>query len=355
MAPEGRRTNPSLKEQLFQEGYRFRFFQAVRLLQRGQHASRPAGRTARLEDEVVRFRAHQSLSFPPSEIYDVQEAETAGRPADMTVAFMGLTGPQGVLPRYYTELILDRLREKDYTLRDFLDLLNHRLITLFYRAWEKHRIVVGCERAGLRGTKDSFAEDLFALMGMGTPGLRNQLLIPERGLLQYTGLLVSHRRSADALRQCLADYFEVEVHVEQFIGAWYEVAEQDWSRLSSMGGQSRLGSTSLLGTKVWDQQARFRVRLGPLDYETYRGLLPSGTAYPVLVQWTKWFAGPESDFDLNLVLKAEEVPACRLTTTGESYRPQLGWTTWLKTKAAVRDAEDVVFSGATSMHQTGTA
>lgn len=354
MAPEGRRTNPSLNEQLFQEGYRFRFFQAVRLLQQEQDARRPAGRTARLGDEAVRFRAHQSLSFPPSEIFDVREAETPGRPSDMTVAFMGLTGPQGVLPRYYTELILDRIREKDYTLRDFLDLLNHRLITLFYRAWEKHRIVVGCERAELRGTPDPFAEDLFALMGMGTSGLRNQLLIPERGLLQYTGLLVSHRRSADALRQCLADYFEVDVHVEQFIGAWYEVAKQDWSRLSSTDGQNRLGATSLLGTKVWDQQARFRVRLGPLDYETYHRLLPSGTAYPVLVQWTKWFAGPESDFDLNLVLKAEEVPPCRLTT-GATYQPQLGWTTWLQTKPAVRDVEDVVFSGATTLAQAGTA
>ena len=126
MAAESGRTDPSLKQQLFQEGYRFEFFQAVRLLQRGQSTRQSVGGTSRPSEEAVRFRAHQSLGFPPSEIYELREAEAAERPPDMTVAFMGLTGPQGVLPRYYTELMLDRLRAKDYTLRDFFDVLNHR-------------------------------------------------------------------------------------------------------------------------------------------------------------------------------------------------------------------------------------
>jgi type VI secretion system protein ImpH len=354
MAAESRRTDPPLKQQLFQEGYRFEFFQAVRLLQRSQSKRQPVGGASRPSDEAVRFRARQSLSFPPSEIYEIREAEAPERPSEMTVAFMGLTGPQGVLPRYYTELMLDRIREKDYTLRDFFDVLNHRLISLFYRAWEKHRIVVGCERSILRGSKDTFADDLFALMGMGTKGLREQLLLSEQTLLRYTGLLVSHRHSADALRQCLADYFEVAVNIEQFIGQWYQLAEQDRSRLGLEDSNNRLGQTSVMGTKVWDQQARFRVKLGPLDYETYQGLLPSGIAYPRLVQLTKCFAGAELDFDLNLVLKANEIPYCRLAQVG-TYQPQLGWTTWLQTSQATHDAEDVTFSGSATLRQAGTA
>jgi hypothetical protein len=39
----------------------------------------------------------------------------------MRVNFMGVIGPQGLLPIYYTELVIDRLRAKDRTLRDFLD------------------------------------------------------------------------------------------------------------------------------------------------------------------------------------------------------------------------------------------
>jgi type VI secretion system protein ImpH len=272
----------------------------------------------------------------------------------MTVAFMGLTGPMGVLPRYYTELLLDRIRQKDYALRDFFDLFNHRLISLFFRAWEKHRCVIGFESARVWGTEDRFATDLFALMGLGTKGLQEQLKLDTRALLRYTGLLMAKRHSAEALQHCLADYFDVPVSIEQFIGQWHDLADGDRSRLSGGEGNNRLGQTAVAGTRVWDQQAKFKVRLGPLDYQTFEGLLPSGRAFPVLVQLTRLFAGVELDFDLNLVLKAEEVPSCRLARTS-GYAPQLGWTTWLKTKRFRRDADDVTFSGSGESLQTGTA
>jgi len=39
-----------------------------------------------------------------------------------------------ITPRWYRGV-----RAKDYALRDFLDLFNHRVISLFYRAWQKYR------------------------------------------------------------------------------------------------------------------------------------------------------------------------------------------------------------------------
>lgn len=354
MGSQSRRADSPLKQELYEKGYRFGFFQAVRLLQWFQPGRQGVGETARPSEEVVRFRARQSLSFPPSEIHAVQSLDSNEQPPQMTVAFMGLTGPSGVLPRHYTELLLDRIRQKDYTVRDFLDLFNHRMISLFYRSWAKHHCFVGFERAISQRGEDRFAEHLFAIVGLGTKGLREQLEMDPRTLLRYTGLLAQQRHSAQALQHCIMDFFRVPAEIHQFIGAWHQLDESDWTRLGVLGGNNVLGKTALAGTKIWDQQAKFQLRLGPLEYPAFSGLLPSGKAYPTLVQLTKCFAGLELDFDIHMVLKAAEVPFFRLGHT-DQYAPRLGWTTWLKTEEFKRDADDVRFSGAAATEIVGTA
>ena len=93
----------------------------------------------------------------------------------MTVSFFGVATPAsyGSLPTRYAELILERPRSKNRALRDFLDLFNHRLVSLFYRAWEKHRFPVRVRAVG--PAPALFERALFALMGLGTDGLRGRL------------------------------------------------------------------------------------------------------------------------------------------------------------------------------------
>ena len=130
-----------LERRLWAEPFCFEFFQAVRLLERFSDGRAVVGRFSNPGEEVVRFASHASLPFPASEIQALERRE--GKPPLMTVNFMGLTGPQGVLPLYYTELIVQRIRNRDTAMRDFFDLLfNHRMISLFYQAWEKYRFMV---------------------------------------------------------------------------------------------------------------------------------------------------------------------------------------------------------------------
>ena len=98
MAAENGRADPSLEHVLFEEGYRFDFFQAVRVLDRLYPDRQPVGRDATPSREVVRFRSHLSLSFPPSAIHEIARREDGSGPAQMTVAFMGLTGLLGCPP-----------------------------------------------------------------------------------------------------------------------------------------------------------------------------------------------------------------------------------------------------------------
>jgi type VI secretion system protein ImpH len=345
MATQNGRADPPLERVLFEEGYRFDFFQAVRVLERLYPNRQPVGRDALPSQEVVRFRSHLSLSFPPSAIHEIERLQDGSGPAQMTVAFMGLTGLLGVLPRHYTELLLERVRHKDQTLRDFLDLFNHRLISLFYRAWEKYRFPIAYERAMVQQEGyDRFSLHLFDLLGLGTRGLRGRLEVEDEALLFYAGLLAQHPHSASALEELLQDYFGIPVQVTQFVGQWLTLSEANRSRLGLREGNNALGVNAVAGSRVWDQQGKFRLHLGPLTYDEFCRFLPSGEAFAQLISLTRFYAGQEWDFDVQLILKAVEVPACRLGETG-AQAPRLGWSTWLKSKGGCRDAEDVILAG----------
>jgi type VI secretion system protein ImpH len=163
-----------LGHELVEDAHSFEFFQAVSLLQRLRADKRPVGHFSSPADEVVRFRVNQRLGFPASQI---QKLEVNGdAPAEMMVNFMGLTGPLGILPYTYSELILERARAKDYSLASFLDIFNHRAISLFYRAWQKARFPVTYSS----GPRDLFTHYLLDLVGLGTAGLRDRQEVETR-------------------------------------------------------------------------------------------------------------------------------------------------------------------------------
>jgi type VI secretion system protein ImpH len=349
MATESRRTDPSVEELLFTEGFRFEFFQAVRLLERTFPERAPVGRDAHPADEIVRFRSRNSLTFPASSIHDLSRAEDDGL-ATMLVAFMGLTGPSGVLPRHYTELLLERERQRDRAMAEFFDIFNHRAISLFYRAWQKYRVPIAHEQATRLGAvEDPFTQSLYAHFGMATPGLRGALEIEDQTFLFYAGLLAQQPRSAVALEGMLADYFGMPVKVGQFVGEWLPLTDENRSRLGQArrpgeddrGAHNVMGRTAVLGRRFWDQQARLRLRLGPLTFEQFSELLPSGRQFGVLVQLARFFVGQGLDFDIQLVLKADEVPACRVGGLGPRA-PRLGWSTWLAGPPRTRDADNTM-------------
>jgi type VI secretion system protein ImpH len=333
------RKGPALADILLDEAYRFDFFQAVRLLERMSPGRMPVGRHADPAREVARFRTRVSIEFPPSEIYQITHdtSAEAGAPPSVTVAFMGLTGPLGVLPHPYTELLIERTRYKDTALWEFLDLFNHRMISLFYRAWEKYRFPIAYER----GEEDKFTRALFGVIGLGMGGLRDRTSVLDECLLFYGGLAAQRPHSASALEAILADYFGVPARAEQFFGQWLTLDDESVSRLGA--ANSRLGLSTIVGSRVWDGQSKFRMKLGPLGLEDFNAFLPRGAAFSMATDLVRFLVGGELDFDLQLILKAEEVPACTLATAGKTGS-MLGWTSWLKTREFARDDSQVVLS-----------
>ncbi len=348
LAPTRGRAGPGLADRLFREPEQFAFFQAVRLLahlgRRLGHA--PPGEDVPARQEFVRFHAAPALSFPTSEVARLTSAN--GDPSatlNLTVSFLGLTGAAGVLPYHYTRLLLDRLRRKDSSYGDFLDLFHHRLTAFFARAWEKYRLPFAFERARLASDgprTDPVTQVLCCLAGWGTDGLRGRLQVADGAFVWYGGHFGHSPRSALALEGMLGEYFEVPVEVRQLRGQWLYLEPDDCSQMPSSAapdGRNRgLGGGLIAGSRVWDVQSRFRLRVGPLDYATFARLLPVGDMLRPVAELTRAYVGPELDFDVQLVLKAEEVPWCVL---GEEAR--LGWNTWVRCEAFGRDVDDPVF------------
>lgn len=335
MATEGRRTDPPLAQELFDEPYRFDFFQAVRLLERIYPDRNPVGRDPDASREVVRFRTQQTLSFPPSPIHDLTQDTEGDRTPEMTVAFMGLTGPLGLLPHQYTELVMERARYRDTALWSFLDIFNHRMISLFYRVWEKYHFPIAYER----GEEDRFTTYLFDIIGMGTKGLRGRLSFRDQTLLPYGGLIAQRPHSAVAMSCVMTDYFGAPAKIVQFPGEWLKLDDNE-TRLGS--ANSELGVSTIAGKRVWSDQSRFRIRVGPMSLKKFKAFMPIGSAYKPLSELARLFAGLEFEFDIQLVIESQEVPFAELA--GSGVGPRLGWTSWLKTRDFVADDDQVVLA-----------
>jgi len=327
----------NLRKMLDEEPFRVHFFQAVRLLQKMERDLKPVGYFITPQGETIRFAARTSLAFPPSEIHDLKRAENGQM--SMTVEFMGLCAAISVMPAPYTEFLLARTKQKDYAMEDFLNIFNHRMISFFYRGWEKYRFFIEYERAG----EDRLSGRLLDLLGLGTEGMRGRGGIPDEAYLNYVALLARHVRSAASLRQILEDYFGVDVHIQQFAGAWRKLSSENQTCFSGFGGPSeRLGVGVVAGDEVWDHHGRIRIALGPMPFEQYLRFLPGQDAYRELVAWLRFYSNGSYETEVQLVLARKDAPSCELGSGG-AMRPQLGLVSWLKTKPLERDPADATY------------
>jgi len=329
----------ALQALLDEEPYSVQFFQAVRLLERLHPERSPVGLFVTPSSEVVRFKPVPTLSFPPSEIAGYHHGE--GEQPELRVNFMGLSAAIGALPDPYTQFLLERARAKDHSPGDFFDIFNHRIISLFYRGWQKYRFYIAYERTG--SGDDLVSEKLLDLIGMGTKGLRGRMRIADEACLHYASLLAERRPTAQGLRQLLEDYFEVPVTVKQFTGAWNRLPPNNLSFLRENGVFcERLGMGTVVGDEVWDQHGTVTIRLGPMNFEQYQEFLPGSRANIELHAWLRLYTNQEFDFLIQLILDREQTPPTQLGAIGD-VAPRLGLVSWLRNRPMDRDPDEATY------------
>ncbi|HEY4047192.1 MAG TPA: type VI secretion system baseplate subunit TssG [Acidobacteriaceae bacterium] len=320
-----------------EEPYSFRFFQMIRLMGRLYPDRKPVGIFATPSDELVRFSALPSLTFPASEIQSY--APQNDQPERLEVNFMGLNVVNGPMPRSYTAALLERKRAKDKATIEFFDVFNHRIVSLFYRAWKKYRFFIAYESRA--EGDDEITQRLYDIVGLGTPGMRNRMAIPDEAAIYYAGILGNQVRSAEGLKQVLEHYFRVPVEIRQFTGGWERLPASQQTFLREAGSFSEcLGMGTVVGDEVWNQQGALTVRLGPMPLERYRQFLPGAPGQKELEAWLMFYSRRQFDFVVQLVLAREEVPHTVLVS---EESPRLGYESWLKVKPFHRDPDETTY------------
>lgn len=317
-------------QELAAEPWGWDFYRALRLLE-CRAAQRPRiGATLRGKDDVLRLGQEPSVTFSPANLTRFHPGPEGG-PLRLSVLFLGLLGPNGPLPLHLTEHVRDRLRNAgDATLARFLDLFNNRMLALFYRAWASAQPTVCYDRP----ETDRFAFYLSTLFGLGLPSLRDRDAFPDATKRHFTGHLSCQTRHPAGLMGLLEGFFGLPTQVVELVGHWLLLPESGRSRLGETNAV--LGAGMVVGARVWDCQYKFRLVLGPLGFADYESFLPGGIRLVQLVALVRIYLGDELEWDLNLVLRREDVPPLQLGAGG-----RLGWTTWAQGGKRETDAADL--------------
>jgi type VI secretion system protein ImpH len=348
METSDRPTPTDLVNQFEQTPFAFDFFRAIRLLEAQHPTSTRVGTSLDLREDPIRFGQSPSLAFAPSALEAFRRGQ-GDRPGKMLVRFFGLFGPNGPLPSHITEYAHERqLQAHDNTFVEFCNVFHHRLLSLFYRAWAVNQKSVDFDRAGQITQQFSRTENwtgprfplyIGSFFGLGMPSVRDRDEISDLAKLFYSGRLTCQTRNAEGLGAIVQDYFGMPTQIQTFMGHWLELPPANLCKMGDSPASGSLGVTTIIGSRFWDCQLKFRIRLGPMSFSDLQRLLPVGESFRRLKCWVMNYVAEEFFWDVQLVLKAAEVPQISLGQAG-----LLGWTSWLKSIPFTRDVDDVVLN-----------
>ncbi len=257
---------------------------------------------------------------------------------ELKSAFAPIVGPLGSLPPTYGELLQREERNRSKALASFFNLFAARFTELFVSATEKYRLARGLRWSRQR-QDNTFRKTLLSLTGFGSAGLVEKAGVKEDTLLRFSGLLANRNRNATALTSMLQEFTGLPVSVEQFRRRWVPLPPHEQSQLGQ-GNGLRLGLNSTAGSMAEDFSGGFRIAIGPVGYADYLALTPGSKRMSEIFAIARLFSGSSFDFDVQVILKKEDIPFCQL---GQNDAPaRLGWNSWARSAPAAKDSTDAI-------------
>lgn len=307
----------SIFDQLLTDPYHFQFYQAIRLLEQ----------VANISD--IEFENNPHLNFSPSEIEGIHPTQV-DTGFTVVVPFMGIFGVCGTHPVYHTETAREAMLRGENGFKDWYNIFTNRAVHLQYQGWRKYQLPVHYE---------SFKEDritpcILALSGLGTPHLIENLGFHPDLPKGYAGRLSNPRRSPGCIADIIGEYFQVCCNVTP----WVEKTEQVPNEYQTNLGISNttLGESFFLGSTFIDYSKTYKVSLGPLSFEEFQNFLPGQEWRAELESLLKFTSGMEFAFEIQLILKSQDVPPW-------TDNMPLGWMTWIYSETPDQDDSQTTF------------
>ena len=278
------------------------------------------GSAIRISDEVLRLSQHPSLAFQGAALHSLEPVR-GKHEYRLHCNFTGLLGSNGPLPLHYTEYADQRARHHaDPTLREFIDLFNHRLLSLLYRATAHFDPAINLDRS-----KDNqFDEFLGALGGHMLPASDNRDSIDDNVKRFQVAWFGSKSKSPDGLVALTQHYFDLPAQLFEFQGDWLNLPADALITLGRGKRRPTLGVSTYLGRRVWSTAHKFRLQLGPLSWTDYLSFRPGGKRAQSLYDLVRNYVGDEWDWDLELIVDEGEIGEFSL-----DRRRSLGFDSWL--------------------------
>lgn len=302
------------------QSQRFSFFQALRDVESVADGFPRLGHASSPSQEAVRVSQSPELNCAPTTIESAHR-EPSGM-LRLSQRFFGMYGPAGPLPLHFTELIRNRTRQAhDPILQSFVNLFQHRMATLFYRAWASSRPAIQRDRPW----QDRYSAYVGALSGNGLRHAQHRDRWPDEAKWFYTGHLAPIRRNAEGLAAMVSGSVQSPARVKPFQLTWLPIDGSDRTRIARQGCE--LGVSTVLGRRVPDRQGCFELEVGPLPLEKFQRLMLGTPRRRALEAMVRNHSGLGTQTRLRLVLNREDTPKLQLGSRG-----QLGRDAWLTTR-----------------------
>lgn len=323
------------------------FVAAIRILEKASSGNPRLGRASRLREEPVRLSQKPTLGFRNNSL-EALEKISGPHPYRLYCNFMGLFGNNGPLPLHLTEYAMQRsAHHHDPTFTEFVDLFNHRMLSLFYLAIVEADPVVNMDRAD----DNRYDEFVSAICGLLPNGASKRDSLTGSSKLKFAAWLGARTRSPDGLASILGETFGLPCKIEEFVGGWLPIPEEGQIRLGSKSLSCELGVSTYAGRRVWSISHKICIHLGPVSWDDYNQFAPGGQWNLTLRDMVRSYLGDEIDWDLKLQLAPGQ--ARRFALTGGRH---LGFDSWLVGEGSLQTISPSsvnnrrLFSGASGTH-----